>query len=186
MDPIRNGQSASSPLQLASYAPPEELVSRAPAASTAAATSAAEAPIPLERVPMPVLLCHRPVTFLPAVLARGTAALGADHRWLQVGSKEVGMGPEDGRNPVDHFARPGGRTRLMDHSGQSAAPGSSCDVVREVDPECVEKTLRVGQFTGAWTPGLNDCHTVVDDILASCARPTPVPADDPSSGTGRP
>jgi hypothetical protein len=141
----------------------------------------------LERVTRNVLLCHRPVTFLPAPLAKTIASAGGDHQWLKVGAREVGMGRDDGSVPIDSPDYPGIPSRLVDHTGQSAAPSASCEIIPDVDPDCVERSLTLGQPTDRWLPGLNDCHTIAEDILRSCDRPkAPPTTEERQAGAGRP
>lgn len=184
MDPIAGRSPATSAGAIASYDPPEELVSRAAPDEPRASS---EQPIPLDREPRVALLCHRPVTFLPAPLAKGVATAGGDHQWLKVGAREVGMGRDDGSVPLDRPDHPGIPSRLVDHRGQAAAPGAGCDVAKEVDPDCVDRALTLGQPTGRWWPGINDCHTVAEEILRSCERPRePTTREVQQAGAGRP
>lgn len=184
MDAIRSRPLASSSLDLVSHAAAEELVSHA-----APARSAAPSPevIPLERVSTNVLLCHRPVTFLPPAIAKGVAFVGGDHQWLKAGGREVGMGRDDGTVPLDRPDYPGIPSRMVDHTGQAARPESSCEIIPDVDPDCVEKSIASGQPAGRWWPLVNDCHTLAEDILVSCARPGEAPEQsEREGGVGRP
>lgn len=184
MAPISSRPLASTAVDQISHGPPEELLSRAP---TAAPQGAHEAPIPFEREPRNVLLCHRPVTFLPAPLAKAIASAGGDHQWLEVGAREVGMGRDDGSVPIDSPDHPGIPSRLVDHKGQASAPGVSCEVIANVDPECVDRSLTLGAPTDRWWPTLNDCHTVSQEILISCERARELTSkEERESGAGRP
>jgi hypothetical protein len=60
--------------------------------------------------------------------------------------------------------------RFLQKAGDPArerAPG-----VRRGCEACVDRELEVGKSTGIWVPGLNDCHTVVNDILDKCRNDT--------------
>jgi hypothetical protein len=112
-----------------------------------------------------VKICKR-VADLPVV-----SQVGAQHWWIKTTSKEVGMGQADGKVPGHGESGPPGlRTSLVDHSKE---PKHQCEVQGGVDEACVDRELEVGKNTGTWIPGINDCHTVVNDILDKCRTDTP-------------
>jgi hypothetical protein len=95
---------------------------------------------------------------------------GAQHWWVQTTRKEAGMGPVNGQVPGHGESAPQGlATRLIDHSKE---PKDSCEVQAGVDEDCVDRELQLGTDTGTWIPGINDCHTVVNDILDKCQTNT--------------
>lgn len=97
----------------------------------------------------------------------GNSIIGAQHWWLQTSSKSVGMGQADGQVPGHGESGPPNlATKFVDHSQEKA---TRCDPVA-VDEDCVDRELQVGADTGTWIPGINDCHTVVKDIVSKCNR----------------
>jgi hypothetical protein len=108
-----------------------------------------------------VKLCKR-VADLP-----GKEIHGAEHWWLQTSRREAGMGPTTGNVPGHGESLPETRaTQLVDHSREAKTDCHPVDKV--VDEDCVDRELQVGAATGDWTPGLNDCHTVVKRIVDKC------------------
>ncbi|OJY16729.1 MAG: hypothetical protein BGO98_11050 [Myxococcales bacterium 68-20] len=108
-----------------------------------------------------VKLCKR-VADLP-----GKDIHGAEHWWLQTARKEAGMGPTTGNVPGHGESLPETwATQLVDHSRE---PKTNCEPVdKVVDEDCVDRELQLGATTGNWTPGLNDCHSVVKRIIDKC------------------
>ncbi|MEK6538360.1 MAG: RHS repeat-associated core domain-containing protein, partial [Nitrospirota bacterium] len=89
-----------------------------------------------------------------------------DHHWIKTDTKEAGMGPvgggeEGGMTPI------GDPTEITDHSkphSRSSEPGSTCEEVKGVDEDKVNKELEIGKPLGPW--GLhNNCRSFVDDVL---------------------
>lgn len=60
---------------------------------------------------------------------------------------------------------PGVPTTLNDHFDEVE---KQCEKVPNEDEECVNRELEVGKETGRWLPLVDDCHTVVQDILDRC------------------
>jgi hypothetical protein len=173
MEPLRSVSSSSSSA-IASYGPPADSASSPPASTGGGAPLACvDEYQPLERIVAPrVFLCSRAVEIspLPKSAAVALADAGAAHQWIKVDSREVGMGRGDGALPGAKFDWPGMPTALVDHKGQADAPGASCEPILDVDPDCVDRELKVGLKTGRWLPPLNDCHTVAATILENCGR----------------
>ena len=86
-----------------------------------------------------------------------------DHHWLKTDTKEAGTGPagggdEGGMTPI------GDPTEITDHTGRSDEAGSTCEEVKGVDEDKVNKELEIGKPLGPW--GLhNNCRSFVDDVL---------------------
>lgn len=100
----------------------------------------------------------------------GNSVIGAQHWWIKTTKKEVGMGQADGQVPGHGESGPPGlRTKLVDHSKE---PKDQCEEQASVDEACVDRELQIGKDTGTWIPGINDCHTVVTDILDKCRSGT--------------
>lgn len=107
-----------------------------------------------------VKLCKR-VADLPVI-----GSLGLKHWWLETAHTSAGMGQADGTVPGHGEVGPPNRdTRLVDHSGE---PKTDCTGLPGVDEDCVDRELQIGADTGKWTPGINDCHTVVTIIVDKC------------------
>jgi hypothetical protein len=107
-----------------------------------------------------VMLCKRTAD-LPVI-----GSLGLTHWWLETAHKSVGMGQADGTVPGHGEVGPSNRaTRLVDHSSE---PRTDCTGLAGVDEDCVDRELQVGTDTGEWTPGFNDCHTVVTTVVDKC------------------
>jgi len=65
---------------------------------------------------------------------------------------------------------PGTRVQVIDHSGESEAPTSSCQVVPNLDEDCVNKALASGRDLGRWTVG-NQCQSFVSEVIKECSLP---------------
>ena len=104
------------------------------------------------------------------------------HSWLKTDSAEAGMGancPVPGQGCSD---RPLDRTYTKNHSGQSTQGGASCTPVPDVDEQCVNKAIALGQYLGRWTPA-NQCQSFVQSVIDSC---TTSGANRPYIGYPRP
>jgi RHS repeat-associated protein len=107
-----------------------------------------------------VKLCRRPAD-LPFPLNL------FDHSWIKTDSQEVGMGgecPVPGQGCAD---KPYSQTVTKDHSGQSEAINSTCEVMNNVDEECVNDLIRPGQPTGSWHP-FNQCQSFAYSVINRC------------------
>lgn len=100
---------------------------------------------------------------------------GAEHWWLETTRKSAGMGPATGAVPGHGESVPDSfDTKLLDHS---AEPRTSCKPVgKAIDEDCVDRELQLGEPTGTWIPGVNDCHTVVKGVIDKCHEETVVKA----------
>lgn len=38
--------------------------------------------------------------------------------------------------------------------------------------ECLDREMQLGEPTGVWIPGVNDCHTVVKSVIDKCHQET--------------
>lgn len=108
-----------------------------------------------------VLLCKRTAD-LPLADVHG-----AQHWWLETTRKSVGMGPATGNVPGHGESLPESwDTKLIDHREE---PRTDCTPVSPlVSEDCVDRELQLDERTGKWVPLLNDCHSVVKRILATC------------------
>ncbi|MEZ5245447.1 MAG: RHS repeat-associated core domain-containing protein [Acidimicrobiales bacterium] len=97
--------------------------------------------------------------------------LGLKHEWIKTDSVEAGLGP--------HPVKGGAETAVTDQSGYSEKrKDSTCEKIENVDEECVNARLatpntapngvKFGVDLGAYTPW-NQCQSVVEDVLSSCA-----------------
>ena len=116
-----------------------------------------------------VVLFGRPVNFNgPAAILNG---VGIEHQWIKTDSKESGMGPAAGEIPGQGINKdlPFIPVGTIDHSGQSAQPGSHpIPLPFPVNEQCVDGLINPGQDLGRFIPGINDCHTFTDDTLKRC------------------
>lgn len=156
---LRNGEYAGREVDVAELAAIESEVGKRDAAKKGAAREAHGG----------VKLCKRTAD-LP-----GSGIHGAQHWWLQTTTKEAGMGPATGNVPGHGELLPESfATKLIDHSQE---PKDDCTPVI-ADEDCVDRELEIGQSTGTWIPGINDCHTVVKNIVAKCREESIVKALD--------
>ncbi len=109
-----------------------------------------------------VLLCHRPAD-LPFPLNQ------FDHYWIKTDTLEAGMGGMGGGVPgqAGNSDWPYDPTQTVDHTGQSLAPNSSCEVQRNVDEQCVNNLIVPGQPTGPWNP-YNQCQSFAYSVIGRC------------------
>jgi hypothetical protein len=120
--------------------------------------------------PAKVEFCKRPANITGNDLIGGALK----HHWLRTSHVEVGMGAEGRGVPGHDAANNGtlfGRTTLNDHAGEGELVDADCEELPQVDEACVEKRMKIGTYTGRWTPGLNDCHTVVAKVVKDCTKP---------------
>ena len=112
-----------------------------------------------------VLQCQRPANF-PFPFNQ------FDHYWLKTDTREAGMGAVPGEIPGQNqnSNSPGTRVQVIDHSGESEAPTSSCQVVPNLDEDCVNKALASGRDLGRWTVG-NQCQSFVSEVIKECSLP---------------
>ena len=113
-----------------------------------------------------VEICKRAVdiNWIPG----GASRLLPGHSWLKTDTAEAGMGancPVPGQGCSD---RPLDRTYAKDHSGQSTKPNASCTPVPDVDEQCVNKAISLGQYLGRWTP-VNQCQSFVQSVIERCS-----------------
>lgn len=108
---------------------------------------------------------------------------------------EVSMGPAQGGVPGQNSSPdlPYTKTTANDHNGQAADPDAVCAPAEEfaidwlerqvptepnaepleprwadVDTQCLEEKIELGNPGGPWTPLFNDCHDWVQDALDGC------------------
>jgi hypothetical protein len=99
--------------------------------------------------------------------------LGITHQWLKTGKYEAGMGPMGGGVPGQGEPpdAPGTPVGTIDHTGQSSQPGSySIPLPDDLDEDCVNNMIKPGRDLGSFLPGLNDCHTFVQQVIAHCRK----------------
>src|SRR5208337_2539762 len=92
--------------------------------------------------------------------------------WIRTSSREAGLGPLGGGGPgVGPNAQVDSPyvtdTSINDHTGQGNDPGATCHEVHDVDEECVNRQLSIGQSEGKWTPS-NQCWSVAENVLDNC------------------
>jgi uncharacterized protein RhaS with RHS repeats len=95
-------------------------------------------------------------------------AFGLQHCFIKTDLYERGMGPAD-NGPLPACPL-GVDTAVVDHSGQSDDPGTSCVEITWVEEECVDQQIAdLGRSTGGWKPW-NNCNTFVDDVFDQCRK----------------
>jgi len=93
-----------------------------------------------------------------------------NHYWVKTDSQETGLGTAPGHVPgqngnSDGFGVP---TQWIDHTGQSQESNAKCEVVPNVDEDCVNALTRQGTPEGPWIPTINDCQTNTSAVLNHC------------------
>ena len=117
-----------------------------------------------------VQICGRPVD-LPYI-----GALGIPHKWVKTDKKEAGLGPLGGGIPgqiepaCDNSCPYIAQTSINDHSGESQGRNASCVTVENVDEDCVNRRLTLGQPRGRWWFGGNDCWAFARDVINQCRK----------------
>jgi RHS repeat-associated protein len=97
------------------------------------------------------------------------------HKWFKTDTTEAGLGEAGGGMPGNEL--PGCRcqyTEIIDHTGESEKPNSTCRELSRVDEECVNNELVIGRPQGAWTPGFNDCWSFVNRVIQKCRLGRPL------------
>ncbi|NJO16764.1 MAG: RHS repeat-associated core domain-containing protein [Thioploca sp.] len=126
----------------------------------------------LENVSLPrafgpgVYLCKRPINV--AWVPQGVRPY-LQHHWIKTRKYEAGMGgqcPVPGQNCADVPYSP---TQTKDHSGQSLKINVSCELVPNVDEECVNQLIIPGRPTGNWTL-INQCQTFASSVINQCSN----------------
>ncbi|MFE1571537.1 RHS repeat-associated core domain-containing protein [Comamonas odontotermitis] len=118
--------------------------------------------------PGPVKICHRPIniSWIPGIIGGALP----HHHWVKTPTAEAGMGgacPVPGQQCSD---KPYSDTVVKNHLGESNQPGAQCeDVGDDVDVECVERLIKVGNPTGTWT-AWNQCMTFSYEVIMQCRR----------------
>jgi RHS repeat-associated protein len=106
-----------------------------------------------------------------AVVDTVASVVGAQHCFIKTDTVEAGMGPAGG-GPLPMSPCYGTQTAVVSHAGQAGS--SQCQVVPNVDEECVNRGLAVGTPTGGWARS-NNCNTFVDDLIRLCTIGPPCP-----------
>jgi uncharacterized protein RhaS with RHS repeats len=116
-----------------------------------------------------VQICNRPAD-LPWPLNL------ADHWWVKTSTVEAGMGPINGQVPAQNGRSdsPGDPVQTVDHSGQSKAANSQCQVMNNVDEDCVNRLNKPGQSLGHWTPA-NQCNSFAWYAVTKCRKGPQIP-----------
>ncbi len=90
------------------------------------------------------------------------------HTWIKIDTKEAGMGgdcaiPGQGCADVPYVTE----VYVKDHTDQHKEPNSSCETMNNVDEECVNQLLQIGQPLGTWN-GFNQCQSFAWHIIVVC------------------
>jgi hypothetical protein len=105
-----------------------------------------------------------------------------DHYWIKTSKHESGMSGEcavPGQGCAD---RPYSATVTKDHTGQSEAANSSCEVMNNVDEVCVNELIAPGQPTGPWHL-MNQCQNFALGTISRCRYGNQLsPVTDPPPG----
>jgi hypothetical protein len=111
-----------------------------------------------------VEICKRPADLGPN--KHLPKSIQGDHWWLRTSSKDVGMGQANGNVPGHgESPNPLADTKLIDHSREVPR---DCEPVKGVTEECIDRKLEVGKNTHPWVLIVNDCHSVVRNIIREC------------------
>jgi RHS repeat-associated protein len=129
-----------------------------------------------------VYLCHRPVNLVGFFsFLNGYPSLFS-HFWIKTNSVEAGLGNANvgvpGQNAPPDL--PLTKTVIVNHQGESTAPGATCSEVPDEDEDCVNKELQIGKSEGRFIPGINDCRTFANSVLNACSKfamPPYIPMD---------
>ena len=130
-----------------------------------------------------VYLCHRPLNLVGFFnFLNGYPSLFS-HFWIKTNSVEAGLGAANagvpGQNaPADSpYAT---KTAIVNHQGESIAPGASCSEVSDEDEDCVNKQLQIGKPEGRFSLVTNDCKSFANSVLNACSKfalPPYIPMD---------
>lgn len=93
---------------------------------------------------------------------------------LRTDEKEGGLGRLNGDVPGRAADSPYvSFTAIVDHHGESEAPGASCEVHPDADPKIVNRLLEIGKPMGRFT-ATNNCWQFVNNVLSEAEkRPSP-------------
>lgn len=110
-----------------------------------------------------VFICGRPAD-LPFPLGL------MNHEWLLTDSAEAGMGRVGGGIPAQNgdsgfFGDP---VEVVDHSREALADNARCDLVENVDEDCVNRLIQLGRGLGRFWP-TNNCQTFAMDVIIECS-----------------
>ena len=121
-----------------------------------------------------VLLCKRPAA-LPWPLSLG------DHAWIKTDTAEAGMGADLDVIPAQgNSDMPFTPVQVVDHTGQSLAENSTCEVIDDVDEDKVNELLRLGRPLGRWGPA-NHCQSFTSQVLWTASRSSRPPLTPPQT-----
>jgi RHS repeat-associated protein len=101
--------------------------------------------------------------------------VGLKHQWFRTDSLEAGLGQAGGGVPGEGEYRLRDnspfytQTEITDHSGRGEASGATCRPVSNVNAQCVNGQLQIGESRGRWSP-VNHCQTFVRNVLAQCSN----------------
>jgi len=116
-----------------------------------------------------VEICSRPAD-LPFPLSL------FNHYWVKTGTYESGMGGPQGNVPAQNGQSdlPYTQTQTVDHTGQSKASNAQCQVLHNVDEDCVNKAIQPGVPTGRWHP-FNQCQSFAWSAVTKCRKGPEIP-----------
>ena len=124
----------------------------------------------LDPLGLKVYRCFAPVDVNP--VANGAAKIvGAQHCWIKTDTVEAGMGPAGG-GPLPASPCYGTQTAVI--AQNSNRPGTTCEEIPDVDEDCVNKELQLGE-TGGQATFLDRKHESValDHARAMASRLCP-------------
>ena len=111
-----------------------------------------------------VFRCCRDVEVSPFI-DTASRLFGLQHCFVKTDTLERGMGPADaGPLPTCPLGVP---TAVVDHTGQSDDPGTTCVEIPDANETCVNSQLDLGRATGRWGPN-NNCNTFADEVIQNC------------------
>ena len=114
-----------------------------------------------------VQLCRRPAD-LPWPLSLGK------HSWIKTDTVEAGMGADPDVIPAQgNSDKPFTSVQVVDHTGQSLADNSTCEVIEDVDEDKVNELLRLGRPLGRWGPA-NHCQSFTNQVLWRASNRSPL------------
>jgi len=127
-------------------------------------------PIIKDAGPNEVYLCKRTIAI--SWLPNGLTYVIPRHHWLLTEKYESGMGadcPIPGQGCSDIPYTP---TQTKEHNGQSQQSNAYCQLIEDVNVECVNRLIEPGNPTGLWTI-FNQCQTFADSVLTECSTVEP-------------
>lgn len=101
--------------------------------------------------------------------------IGLKHQWIRTDEKDAGLGQAGGGVPGEGEYRIRDNspyiteTEVTDHHDRGDKEGSTCLPLPDVDEECVNREMVIGEKRGKWSL-FNQCQTYVRQIIRMCRK----------------